>query len=455
MNNIQRKFLVSADIQRWLEKQTSTSQKSEQFYSTSSKQNNSFYLKYFPDTYSKVIIDAEGNEEVTPVTKEEYTLQRKNRIGRKLVKKSYTVHIGEDTFVVDKYSKKLEGLYLLFAHFKDEKVVRNSEVIPALQPFIFKEIDQDEKYSDNVLALCVKPMEYNLARLFEKIDAFQASNLFFWQVPPRVYVRDGVALGLYKNIRLINHYKMNYLTKHFNSTLHRLRVLFRRTATILENFSDLFDPNVQNFCIQLLQRYHEETKVLRYLYFLDELCATREHAKLTLYSELKNLISQEEQAVTDMLLSQPFVHLLQILTREVKIHEKQKYNALTDEVQKLVRAHLSGLETLLAKTKDGYGYDLLEEIYTAMDTLQTLLEDFFHIIGEKEAQIIIDELNILLKPLRAYRNCKERKTILDTIKEQSVNKTLDIDPLLCENERELEEKIGNALKLLRTSKFYI
>ncbi len=455
MNNIQRKFLISADIHRWLEKQTSTIQKSEQFYITSSKNNTCSYLKYFPDTYRKIVIDEEGKEEVYSVTKEEYTLQRKNHIGRKLVKKSHTVHVGEETFVVDKYFKKLEGLYLLVAHFKDEKVVRDSEVIPALQPFILKEIDQDEKYSDNVLALCVKPMEYNLDKLFEKIDAFHASNLFFWQVPPRVYVRDGVALGLYKNIRLINYYKSNYQTKHFSATLHRLRVLLRRTATILENFSDLFDPNVQRFCMNLLQRYHEETKVLRYLYFLDELCATREHAKLTLYSELKNLISQEEQAVTAMLSSQPFVQLLQILTREIKVQKKQKYNALTKEVQKLVKLHLSGFETLLAKTKEGYDHALLEEIYTAMDSLQTLMEDFFHIIGEKETQIIIDELNILLKPLREYRNCTERKIILDTIKEQSANKTLDIDPLLCEDEKELEKKIENALKLLRTSKFYI
>ncbi len=161
-------------------------------------------------------------------------------------------------------------------------------------------------------------MEYNVQKLFEKIDAFESPNLFFWQVPQRVYVRDGVSLVLYKNIRLLNYYKMSFQKKHFSASLHRLRVLLRRTATLLEIFSDLFNPKVQRFCIELLQRYYEETKVLRYLYFLNELCATRENAKLTLYSELKSLITQEEKSVIQMLLSQPFRQMITILTKEIE-----------------------------------------------------------------------------------------------------------------------------------------
>ena len=306
MNNIQRKFLVSADIQRWLKKYTPSIQKTEQFYTVSNADKACYYHKHFPDTYTKVMVDKHGHKEIAPVSKEEYASQSKDHLGRFIVKKSYSVMIDESTFIVEKYLKKFEGLYILIGYFQDEKEFRNSETIQELQSFVLKEIDQDDKYSDHALALYDKPMEYNLQRLFEKIDAFESPNLFFWQVPSHVYVRDGVSLVLYRNIRLLNHYKMSFQKKHFSATLHRLRVLLRRTATLLETFSGLFSPNVQRFCIDLLQRYYEETKVLRYLYFLNELCATRKDAKLTLYSELKSLISQEEKAVTQMLLSQPF-----------------------------------------------------------------------------------------------------------------------------------------------------
>ncbi len=333
--------------------------------------------------------------------------------------------------------------------------MRESQIMETLQPFILKEIDKDEKYDDRALALSVKPMEYDLDKFFDKIDAFEAANLFFWQVPGRLYVRDGVSLILYKNLRLIHHYKVNYQRKHLSATLHRLRVLMRRTATILDTFSDLFTPGVQRFCTSLLLRYHQETKLLRSLYFLEELCPTRENAKLSLYSELKSLTFQEEKEVTQMLLSQPFVHLIQILTRELYDQEHQQYKALKKEVKKVVRKNLNKLEVLLAKTKEGYDEAMLEELYVSMDSLQTLIEDFYHIIGEKETQILVEELNILFKPLREYRNCKERALILTYIKEQSENTTLDTDPLLCEHEVELKEKIEYALKLLRTSKFYI
>ena len=455
MNKIQRKFLISADIQRWLKKQKFNLEKIEQFYIKSDIDTTCYYLKRFPSTYTKVTIDEESKEEILPVTAEEYVSQRKKHTGRKVVKKSYTVTIDESTFIFFEYLKDLKGLYVLVSYFKDTKAMRDSPTLETLQPFILKEIDKDEKYNDGALALCVKPMEYDIHKLFDKIDAFESANLFFWQVPGRLYVRDGVALILYKNLRLLHHYKVSYQGKHFSATLHRLRVLMRRTATILDTFSDLFTPGVQNFCKSLLLRYHEETKLLRYLYFLEELCSTRENAKLSLYSELKTLTSQEEQAVTQMLLSKPFVHMIQMLTRELYDQEHHHYKSLKKEVKKAVRKHLKKLEVLLSKTKEGYNEEMLDKIYISMDSLQTLTEDFYHILGQKETQIIVDEFNILLKPLREYRHCKERKTILREIKEQSQNTMLDIDPLLCEHEGVLEEKVDNALKLLRTSKFYI
>lgn len=455
MNKIQRKFLMSADIQRWLKEQIRRLEKIEQFYIKSARNTTCYYLKRFPSTYAKVMTDKDGKEAVLTVTEEEYAVQRKNHLGKKIAKKSYTVSINGETFVFSEYLKKLKGLYVLVAYFKDAKSMRDSETLQALQTFILKEIDKDDKYEDRSLALFVKPMEYDLDKLFENIDAFEAANLFFWQVPGRIYVRDGVALIVYKNLRLIDYYKVNYQQKNLSATLHRLRVLLRRTATILETFSELFNPKIQHFCTNLLLRYHEETKLLRYLYFFEDLSTTRENIKLSLFSELKSLTSQEEQAVTQMLLSQPFIYLIQILTRELYEQEYQQYNSLKKEVKKAVKKRLKLFEMLLAQTKEGYDEDMLEQLYTSMDSLQTLMEDFFHIIGEKESQIIIDELNILLKPLREYRNCKEREMILREIKEQSGNVMLDIDPLLCEHFDALEEKIERALKLLRSSKFYI
>lgn len=455
MNNIQHRFLVSSDIRRWLKKYTPIIHKKEQFYTVSNTQEAWYYHKHFPDSYTKVMVHNHGNKEIISVSEEKYVSQRKNHLGRIIVKTSHTVMIDGNTFVVEKYLKKLEGLYILIASFQDEKAFRNSETIQELQSFVLKEIDQDDKYSDHSLALHVKPMEYDVQKFFEKIDAFESPNLFFWQVPKRVYVRDGVSLLLYRNIRLVNYYKMNFQKKHFSATLHRLRVLLRRTATLLEMFPDLYTPNVQYFSIELFQRYYEETTLLRYLYFLNELSTTRENVKLTLYSELKSLITQEEEAVTQMLLSQPFRQMLNILTREIGLQENQKYISLHKEVKNVLRERLGRFEMLLGKTKEGYDDEVLEGLYIFIDSLQTLIEDFFHIIGEKESRILVEELNILFKPLREYRNCKERAVILNDIKAKSETKTLDIDPLLCEHEKVLKDKISYALKLLRSSKFYV
>ena len=62
MNNIKRKFLVSADIKRWLKTQLSNIQKTEQFYVVSNADEACYYHKLFPDTYTKVSVDKDGNE---------------------------------------------------------------------------------------------------------------------------------------------------------------------------------------------------------------------------------------------------------------------------------------------------------------------------------------------------------------------------------------------------------
>jgi hypothetical protein len=454
-NEIQHKFLMSADIKRWVETQTYTLGKIERFYVKSEPDIIVYYLRNFPNTYLEVYVDNEGKERVSKITKEVYSKQRQNHLGRKVLKKVYRVSIDTEVFVLFEYLKKLEGIYVLESYFSGASPKRESKTIETLQSFVLKVIDKDEKYMDKSLALSTKPMEYDLNKFFEKIDAYESANLFFWQVPRRMYVRDGVILILYKNLRLIHHYQVHYQSKHYSATLHRLRVLLRRTATLLGTFSSLFNENVQRFATTLLMRYHEETKLLRYLYFLEELCATKEDASLGLHSELKSLTHEEEHAVVQMLLDKPFKQLIQIMTRELYEEGYHKGSTLKKEVKKVVKEHLQAFERLLEKTKEGWDEALLLDLYTSIDSLQTLVEDFFHILGEKETQLLVEELNILLKPLREYKNCKERENILLDMKKRSENSTLDITPLLCDHTKELKLKIVQALKLLRSSQFYI
>jgi hypothetical protein len=452
MNEIQRLFLVSPDIERWLEKQTVSMEKTELFYADDS----CYYVKQFPNTYTKVMVRSEELEEKDTVTEADYKLARQKHMGKKVSKKNYTVEIENQRFMVLKYLKNRKGLYLLVVYAKKGTTSGETKTLQSLQPLMLKAISHDEKYSDKSLALCAEVMEYSQNKLFDQIDAFEPSNLFFWQVPKRIYVRDGVSLVLYRNLRLLHHYKVNYQQKHFAASLHRLRVIMRRSATILETFSSYFDPNIHRFCIDLFLHYHEQTKLLRYLYFLEELCESKEDASSQLLQEIKDLIYEEHRSVSQMLLEQPFQQLEKILTREIQEIDPAPCMCLEEEAKRVVRQHLDDLEKLLQQSKEGHNEEMLEALYASIDALQTLVEDFFHIIGEKKTQIIIDELNILLKPLREYRNCKEREDILKAMQSQSTQKEeLDISPLLCTHTQELEEKIAHALRLLRASRFYI
>ncbi len=463
---MQRTFSVSPDIERWLEQQEFETKKTELFYIKAQVARDvheaCYYKKTFPDTYIKVIVDSDARETRTVIGEAQYKLARSKRIGKKVIKKTYTLEIEKQKFVVTKYLKHLKGLYVLVAYAIEGKTTGDSHALNALQPLLLKVIKEEEKYKDKSLALCAEVMQYSMDKLFDQIDAFEPANLFFWQVPKRIYARDGVALVLYRNLRLLRHYKANYQHKHFSASLHRLRVVMRRSATLLEAFSSFFDPNIHRVCINMLLHYHEETKLLRYLYFLDELCEANEvsenSTKSNLQQELKDLIYQEHRAVSQMFYDQPYQQLVQMITREVQEPDKHPCASLEQEVPKVVKKRLLALERLLLQTIEGHNEEMLEELYGCIDSLQTLIEDFFHIIGEKKTKILVEELNILLKPLREYRNCKEREEILVAMKTQSKEQSendIDITVLLCTHVQELEEKIAHALKLLRSSRFHI
>ena len=98
MNTIQQTFLISADIGRWLEKQTVTTAKIEQFYVKPDIGTQCYYAKHFPDTYTKVTLSKEEGQSVVPVSKEVYLAHSDQRVGIKLVKNVSTVCIADEVF---------------------------------------------------------------------------------------------------------------------------------------------------------------------------------------------------------------------------------------------------------------------------------------------------------------------------------------------------------------------
>ena len=76
MKKITRKFLVSADIRRWLKEQESKMEKTEQYYTVFNTGTVSYCLKRFPETYTSVTVNETGNQEITPITEKEYFSHR-------------------------------------------------------------------------------------------------------------------------------------------------------------------------------------------------------------------------------------------------------------------------------------------------------------------------------------------------------------------------------------------
>ena len=389
-------------------------------------------------------------KEETLINAGEYKKLKEKSIGKFLSKVIYTFEIEQRSYKLTCYKKHLKGICLLTM-----KTVSNHHTHPCrtILPFVIRPIEQDERYREYNLVRYPKPKEYQIETHLAYLDAHEAPNLFFWQVPPDIYAYDGIALLLYKNARLIRYYQQSFLKKHFMASLHRMRVLFRRSLSLIEAFARYIEPSLLNDIGPSLRQLHDQTKRLRYLYFIEDLYISSKRSTLFLHTELKSMILEEEIKVVNHLNDAQMIHLIDRLSTPRQFQRKSDYLMLDQVAKEVVFMALGDFKKSLAQTDPEEFSDHSDLLYHRLDSLQTLMEDLHHIIGDRRLEPIKEEINILYKPLREYRNCIERQAILDEIAQG--HPMIEVGTLSCSRFEDTKEKLIKAIRLLKTSDLYL
>ena len=315
------------------------------------------------------------------------------------------------------------------------------------------DVTKSVRYDILTLIRCGKPLEYEITEYFEKIDRFEAGNLFFWQVPGGLYFADAIALLFYRYIRLLRYYQEGFLRYKNSAQLHRLRVIMRRMVLSLELFSDLFEEPKREWFVRYLNKLYYESKELRYLYFIDELQVAQKSATLSFSGTLSSELREQRQKLIDLLSSDAHEAFLQQFAKSVK-QPKKACEPFEGKIRVLLKKRFSELEHLLSQSRSDQSEIIFHRFFESLERAQMLIEDFYRLIGQKRAGELAEEIDLLLKPLRAYRNCKVRNEIIERLIKLSGSA---VEPnslsIYCKERTAIEKRVLEAFRVLRSSSF--
>ncbi len=205
-----------------------------------------------------------------------FEFAEQNRIGQSIQKIRHTFKLQNKAANIDIYELQLDGLIVLEVEFEDEQTA-NTYVLPNIfQEQVIKDVTTDEAYKNKNLALYGCQNQIDMGELFDSIKREPFEQEFLKRLPINSY--DGMRSIYYSLYGRIDFFKDIYLQNQNNEALHQFRVNIRKTRSLLQSLSGVFDTKINTRFIQDFKLIANATNSQRdidvfkeYLNELDEL----------------------------------------------------------------------------------------------------------------------------------------------------------------------------------------
>lgn len=317
---IEKKYLLkSADIIKILSGEGLSFEKKNisQIY-TRIEQNSEVRLRKSNNSYVMTTKEGQGlkrSEKEEVVSQKLYQLAKKSAIGDCIKKTRYQFKLQNLPTCIDIYDGKFKNLVILEIEFPDEMSANSYQLPPIFKDEIAKEVTLDESYKNKNLALYGKSSFDNnlsLNELFANINKEPFEYKFLKDLPPAISAYDGIRAIYYSLSKKILFYQEKFLKSNEVEALHQFRVNIRKTRSLLQSMSKIFDDTINNRFIKDLKLIALSTNQKRdmdvfmeYLDTLDEIEA----------EEIKEALKSQEDLhvnnVHEMLHSEEYARIMQ------------------------------------------------------------------------------------------------------------------------------------------------
>ncbi len=333
--------------------------------------------------------------------------KRKKRVGFVVRKQRCLFDLEERRFSVDIFGKPLAGLYLLEVEFPDKSAFDAFRLPEVLQPYVVREVTEDERYKNKNLACFGLPVE--------KDDPRKAARVLLEK------------LCLLKEAA--EREKRHFLQMREDEALHRFRVAWRRTLSILQSFAFVWQDGVSQEYRKMLREIIAVTNFKRDLDVMqkrlkkvqksiDDSKMQRLHAKLM--KEVEKLRAREERYIVAYFQSSRFMQsvgayeawLERGYDRDLTFYGSYAMESLCAFV--LCR-RFRKVRRLHRKIDYRKEWERLHKLRICVKKLRYVFESCDTLQGAKDMKTVVSDMKRLQKSLGAFHDAHRQKEIFSLL----------------------------------------
>jgi CYTH domain-containing protein len=472
MLEVEKTYLVKDEIKELILELKAQKYKVTRFY-TKIKLCEEIGYKKSENKYLKIIKYGHKNsikEKKIKITKKEYKKARREKISKIITKNCYNLKINRQKYKVSFYSKELKELILLRVKFKLDENINKSQIFNQLEPYIIKDVTDDERFKNKNLAQQGNPnkVSYNIYKIFRDIKNSQTKELsdtIFKQMDSYEAIKITLYLKYNNMIRELNNFIKTNNIKNLKSFVKSLKEI-RKSLKINQNIfykEKYFKINSHLSSIQKSIIIDDKLDAIKNnLKILEK--SFNEHEINYLLTQKDHSIDEEKRKIKNFIHTREFsiiLSQLEILIREkngsfkhtnpkisINSYIKDKYKTTLKKVDKTINKY--------SRCNDIQSY---KKIRKQISDLETILRDFYYLFDKKELQKvnkIISQTKSSLNNLNSlYKQTQSAKEMIKESKKELIvqNKLLlEIDKSKHIKKEKLYKEINIALDNFRNSK---
>ena len=448
MQEIERKYLLKPAILDFLQDYPSYCKKLSQYY-TKVTPELSVRFRRAGDQYYKTIKKGKGaiREEIEKeISRQKYEKNFKKRIGYIIKKKRCFFKVESLEYSVDIYKKPFENLYVLEVEFANEKEYKKFVLPDLLQPYVKKEVTEDEVYKNKNLALFGLPVIRGKAieELMHKLT------------------------GLKEHIML---HCQKVLENGDDEDLHQFRVALRTSVSLLKSCHFMCD---EKGCLHYKQVLKEIISVTNRKRDLDvmrmelaELSEDVSHSELKkaferLYTEIADALERESYRIIAYLQSTHFRESIdaygQFITGGYRRHEifYAEY-AIKPVCDYVIFTHFIKMKKKIQKINpQNHDVAILHKLRIDFKKMRYILENFQELYLHEEIEDLITDVKKIQKILGRFHDAYQQRVIFENLLEKEEDSEIlflieniilpKIDTVQEKEIVSIEQKVANFLQ---------
>lgn len=448
---VEKKYLLKNDIKTLISHLELSAEEIFEFYTVikacKEVKFSKINSKYFKTIKNGAIGAIEKNR--VTIKKELYAKEKKNYIGKKILKKRYKITNNSEKYSIDIYEKELKSLHILEVEFNSKEKLSKFILPEIFKDYIDKDITDDKRYQKRNLALLGDPKynQYNIYTIFKDIENGRTLNLDKI-IFSEMQTSDALRVVLYRLFIKLRLSKDTIIQSNAEDGLEEFKDVLKKSLVLLSEYNNIFDRKMVMNVISHLKVMNKSFKTYDDLHFiknkLDDIHLLLDKNEVdNIYKTIQDKLSLEKHNIDRFFKTREFSIIfkqyeLLLIENNKSFLSIQAQTSIKNSCEKTLLANYNKIIKTCEKHESCEDIESYKSLNKLLKVLKTVFQEFTTVMDKNDYKSIQKTVKQISKEIKNLKALNKQKMIIDTYIEN-----LEVEPF---NYKQLQKKVKEKNK---------